>query len=238
MKTPLHSTLHSSLHSNTSGLPQFGFLPSDLTGLKLWTRFNQGITVTGSGVSQWDDVSGEGNHLKQGTDANRMTLEADGSILGNGVDQYLVTDAFTELTQPNTIYLLFKQVSWTNSDNVYDGISGTKRHALFQTNASPQLKINAGGSIASAIAPAIGAYAVVSSVYDNTSSILQLNNNTPVTGTAGTNGLTGITLGAKNDATQFSNIQVKEMILYDAAHDAATRLQVINYLASVGGLSI
>lgn len=36
-----------------------------------WFRQGAGITVTGSGVSQWDDQSGNGRHLLQGTDAAR-----------------------------------------------------------------------------------------------------------------------------------------------------------------------
>lgn len=53
---------------NQMGEIPLGFTPSDISGLKLWTRFNSGITETGSGVSQWDDVSGNGNHLLQGTE--------------------------------------------------------------------------------------------------------------------------------------------------------------------------
>lgn len=201
---------------------------------KLWCRQGVGITVTGSGVSQWDDQSGNGNHLKQGTDLDRPSKEADGSILCDGIRQFLVTDAFTELTQPNTIYILFKQVAWTNTDNVYDGISGTKRHALFQTGISPEMKINSGLTMGNALtALPIGSYGAVSTVYNGASSVLQLNNDAPAIGDAGTNGLTGLTLGAKNDATQFANIQVKEILIYNAAHDATTRTKVINFLLSI-----
>ena len=41
------------------------FLPSQLSGLKAWYRFNSGITEAGSGVSQWDDQSGNGNQMFQ-----------------------------------------------------------------------------------------------------------------------------------------------------------------------------
>jgi len=214
------------------------FLPSQVADLKLWFRFNTGITVTGSGVSQWDDQSGNGYHLKQANDANRMTKEADGSILGNGIDQFLVTDAFTELSQPNTIIMLFNPITWTNTDNVYDGISATKRHSLFQTNVTPQMKINAGSSTASAIAPALGSDVIVSLAYNGASSSMQVNNETPVTGDAGTNGLTGLTLGAKNDLTQLSNIKVKEFILFDGILSAEDLAKNIKHLAQVGGLSI
>ena len=44
---------------------------SSINSLVAWYRLNSGITIAGQGVSQWDDASGNGNHLLQATDANR-----------------------------------------------------------------------------------------------------------------------------------------------------------------------
>ena len=98
----------------------YKFLPSELSNLEAWYRFNQGITVTGSGVSQWDDASGNANHLLQAVDTNRPSKEADGSILFDGVDNYLKAVAFT-LIQPETVYILLKQVTWVNQARFFDG---------------------------------------------------------------------------------------------------------------------
>lgn len=51
-----------------------------------WFMASRGVTVTGSGVSQWDDQSGNARHLKQGTDANRPSkVNATGSVaVGSG----------------------------------------------------------------------------------------------------------------------------------------------------------
>lgn len=71
-----------------AGRPSGGgsrFTPNMLPNLELWCRHNSGITVTGAGVSQWDDASGNGNHLLQGTDTNRPlqgSLESD--LVTNG----------------------------------------------------------------------------------------------------------------------------------------------------------
>ncbi len=234
MDTPLNSALHSSLSGNMSSLPQFGgFLPSQLANLELWTRYNQGITETGSGVSQWDDQSGNGNHLKQATGTNQPTMQADGSILFDGVDNYLVADAFT-LVQPETIYLLFKQVTWTGNDYIFDGNSAEGGVLRQQpAGASPQLAIYAGTALATNSDLTLDTYGVAAVVFNGASSVLQVDNGTPLEGAAGAANMGGFTLGRRATAANFSNIQVKEALIYSVAHDAATRAQVITYLQGI-----
>jgi len=212
------------------------FLPSQLSGLKIWTRFNTGITVTGSGVSQWDDQSGNGNHLKQATDANRMTKEADGSILGNGVDQFLKADAFT-FNQPEMIYALVRQVSWTDNDGVFDG-NALNSGLLKQRATSPNIAAFAGGISNNNSDLTIGSYGVVIVGFNGASSFFSVNNGIGETFNAGSLNMGGFTLGAKGDASLPGNVQYKELVVLDEFHDAITQQRIINYLAQVGGLSI
>jgi hypothetical protein len=200
-----------------------------------WFKFNQGITVTGAGVSQWDDQSGNARHLKQGSDTNRPAKQSDGSILFDGVDNYLKCDAFA-LNQPETVYLLFKQVTWTGTDGVFDG-NTLNVMRLYQTNATPQLDMFAGVSGPSTTGLAVNAYGAVACVFNGVNSVLQVNNNTPATSAnnlAGNGG--GFTLGANGDNLQFGNIQVKEAIIFAAAHTAAERARVIAYLMQLAGI--
>ena len=210
------------------------FSPSDLTGLKLWTKFNSGITVTGAGVSQWDDVSGEGNHLKQGTDTNRPSKEGDGSILFDGVDNFLKADAFT-LVQPETIYILGKQVTWSSGARIFDGDS-VLSGLLYQTSGPPNVVLYAGTGLASNSDLIIDTYSTIAAIINGASSSLKINNETETTGDAGINDMGGFTLGAAGGLTLFSNIQIKECLIYSTPHDAATRAKVIAYLSGVGGL--
>ncbi len=217
--------------ANQMGVPSGGFLPSSLPNLELWTRFNQGITVTGSGVSQWDDQSGNGNHLLQGTDANRPSEEVDGSILFNGTAHFLKAAAFT-LVQPETIYILGKQVTWTADDRWIDG-NANNTGVLQQAAPSPEIRIFAGAFLGN-ISLTLDTDGIITSVFNSTSSVIQLNNDSPVTGDAGAANMGGFILGARGDGTtNFSNIQVKEALIYSEAHDAATRAQVIGYLQSI-----
>jgi hypothetical protein len=209
-------------------------LPSQQANLELWYRYNFGISAP-AGVDQWDDQSGNDRHLKQATSAIRPSKEADGSILFDGIDNFLKTDAFTS-NQPTTIYLLGKHVTWTGSDRFFDG-NTINTGVLQQFGTTPQLRLFAGAAYGS-ISPTLDTYVVISVVFNGASSVLQLNNDAPVLGNAGANNMGGFTLGASGGATDFGNIQAKELIKFSAAHDAATRSTNINYLAGVGGLSI
>ncbi len=213
------------------------FLPSDLSNLVAWYQFNKGITVTGAGVSRWYDQSGNGNHLLQGTDTNRPSKESDGSVLFDGVDNFLKADTFT-FVQPETIYILVNQVSWTSTDVLYDGDAGTGGQ-LIQRGSSPQLGLNAGTLLSGTNGPLIGTYGVMSVVLNGGSSRLQLNKDTALTGNAGSNDMDGFTLAARpTGPDRFGNIQVKEVILYSGAHAADERTKVIDYLNQVGGGSV
>jgi hypothetical protein len=220
------------LASTGSGLAGFvrGLAPA------AWYRFNTGITVTGAGVSTWADQSGNGRDLLQGTDANRPSLEADGSILFDGVDNFLKCSSFT-LNQPETVYLLGKQATWTSTDVVWSGDNANG--LISQVVSSPTIRLNAGSGVADNGDWTVNTYAAVVAVINGASSLIQVNNNTATTGNAGAQNMGGFTLAANAGGTgQWSNIQVKEVILYASAHDAGTRARVIRYLSQVGQIGV
>lgn len=214
------------------------FRPSQLPNLAAWFRYGVGITVTGAGVSQWDDQSGNSRHLKQGTDTNRPALQTDGSILFDGADNFLKCDAFT-LNQPTTIYGLLRQVTFTNSDFIWSGNDGggSNRNDLFQNTNSPDLSIFAGSTAATNSALSVNAYGAIAAVYNGAASVLQINLVTQ-TGNAGAQNAAGFILGSLSTSGNFSNVQVKEIAIYADAHDGATRNKVIKYLSNVGALSL
>lgn len=219
-----------------AGLVGADFLPSQLPDLAAWFRFGRGITSSGGAVSQWNDDSGNARHLLQATGANQPTLQSDGSILFDGSNDYLKCVAFT-LAQPATVYWLGKQVTWTVSAALFGGDTANTLDVT-NTGSSPNVLMNAGSSAATNTNLALDVYAALAAVYNGASSLLQVNNTTATTGNAASAAAGGFTLGAKGNLANFSNIQVKEVLIFSAAHDAETRARVMAYLARVGGLSI
>ena len=202
-------------------------------GPAAWFRYGVGITSALGVVSQWDDVSGNGRHLKQATGTNQPALQADNSILFDGVDNFLKCDAFT-LAQPETVYILGKQITWTGNDRWWEA-EAAGGGMIFQRTATPQVGANAGATIGN-ISLTLETYGVISTVLNGASSLIQLNNGTPATGDAGAGDMSGFTLASTGAGSNFGNIQAKEVIVYPAAHAAATRARVISYLMAVGGL--
>jgi hypothetical protein len=201
-----------------------------IPGLAAWFKFNTGITVTGAGVSQWDDMSGNGRHLKQGTDTNRPALQVDGTILFDGSDNFLKCDAFT-LNRPETIYFLGKQVTYTNTDYIFDG-DGADSGSLAQIGTTPTIRAFAGAGITNDDFTA-DTYAVVTTIFDGFTSVLQVNHGTAVTGDTSAAQMSGFTLGAAGTAVNHSNIRVKEVLIFNTAHDAAMRRRIVSYLLGI-----
>lgn len=194
-----------------------------------WFRYGQSITSVAGAVSQWADVSGNNNHLKQATGTNQPALQSDGSILFDGVDNFMQTDAFT-LNKPQTVYMLGKQLAWTDTDGIWDGRTADAVMLLEQRTTTPGVRLNASGTSALNSDWPLNTYAVVAAVYNDASSSLQINNGIPVTGTLGSNA-GGFTLGKRQGQLFFANIQDKETIVFPVAHASETRAHIITYLS-------
>ena len=213
------------------------FLPTDLPNLKTWYK-PDGLLYNGSNfIHQWTDISGNGNHLLQATETNKP-LRVTGLLNGyqgarfDGVDNFLKAVGFT-WNQPEMIYIVFNQVSWTMNDKIFDG-NAISTGVFFQDAITPEMKIYAG-----VLSPAdanfiIGSFYIATIIFNGANSLLQHNNSTEWTGDASTINMGGFTLGARADGTtQFANIEVMEIIgYYTVAHTADERTTVKNYLST------
>jgi hypothetical protein len=199
-----------------------------------WFRYNVGVAA-----AQWNDQSGNNRHLKQAVATNQPAVQADGSLLFDGVDNFMKCDAFT-LNQPETVYILFKQITWTSLDTIYDG-NATNSMRLLQAGTTPQVQITIAAGVATNGGLALDTYGVIACVFDSASSLTQVNNGTPVTGDlGGTTAGGGFTLGCEGGAgaVRSTHMQVKEVAVFPTAHDATTRARVMRHFAAVGGLTV
>jgi hypothetical protein len=197
------------------------FSPLQLTNLRGWWESDQGTTIV-TGVSQWNDLSGNNNHLLQATGTKQPALVA-AQINGlpvvsfDGVDDDMVA-AFA-LVQPETVFVVFRQPTWTNFDMVYDGAAVTNNMSLQQATASPGLAIRAGvATVALNNNLAVGAtFGLVTAKYNGASSSLQVNSTAVTTGNPGANGGAGIRVGSRGDgAANFGDVDVAGLIVMAA----------------------
>ena len=208
------------------------------TAAKLATSFTESssnaatVTINTSGATG-ARISGA-RDLYQGTAANQpiLTIAASGNYLTfDGSNDYLKAAAFA-LAQPETVYFVGSQVTWTINEAIYDGNAAGQRMNLYQSTTTPGLNLNGGtsGNVQNANL-AVATNGIVTAVFNSASSSMRINRGAAVTGDAGTNSAAGFTLGAQAALATFANITAQEVLVYSGAHDKATQERVIAMLA-------
>lgn len=196
-----------------------------------WYRNATGVTSAGGFASQWDDYSGNTRHLVQGTGTNQPAYDSGtGVVLFDGADNYMKASAFT-LNQPLTIVLVFSQISWTASDRIWDGNTVNTVWA-YQLTASPNISIR-GDSTDLNTNPdlSVGSYGIITAVYDGASSSVMTNLNAKATGGVGAANAAGFTLAASGNVLgNWSNIAVKECVIFPTALSDANQSAVVTAL--------
>lgn len=194
------------------------------------------ITKDGSDfVSRWNDKLGSGHDLIQATGADQPKWFSVNGILFPGVQEFMKTAAFT-FNQPEMIYIVFKQITWTSLDRFFDGevaVSGT----FYQVTSSPNVSVFAGTGATLNGSFAINTFSIIRILINGASSKLIINNETPITGELGATNMEGFTLGSQGGGiTRFSNIQVKEIILRKVADATQNETAIYNYLSKKYGI--
>lgn len=210
-----------------------GVTPPPSSGQVIWTRRGVGIVGT-TFASQWIDQSGQNNHLNQGTGANQPSIPGDGTLLFDGVLQFMGTGVFT-LNQPCTVYLRAKlPTTPTTFAYLTDGQvggGGNRCAILFNNSLVPGL--DAGSFAVGSPALTLNTYSSLAGVFNGASSVIQVDGTSFTTANIGAANPTGFTVGGSGGTTFPLNCRVAEIIVYNVAHDATTRAAVIAYLNTV-----
>jgi hypothetical protein len=108
-----------------------GWTPAELTGLALWldAADSSTITLNGGNVSQWDDKSGNGNHVSNATAATQPAYLATGwngkptlSFTQSGLE-FLFKDGVSNFAS-NTDFTIASAFEFLQAYNTWDMIAG------------------------------------------------------------------------------------------------------------------
>lgn len=197
----------------------------------------QTVTINSSG-DLGARITGE-RDLYQGTVSKQPVWSLDGNgkprLTFDGTDDYLKAPAFS-LSQPETVYFVGQQVTWTDLDSFCDG-NGDTTNALTirQRTSSPNIEA-IGGSATTITAPAavaLGTSAIWTFRVNGASSAFRVNRSAANTADLGAVNANGFVLGARtlNTTTmdRFANIRCSEIAIFAAAHstDLQTTLIVL-----------
>ena len=195
---------------------------------------DQTFTLDGTSVDQWDDKSGNDNHVLNGNaDATRPTYDINTGrvtfIAANST--FLQSAAFVSpLTQPNTIFIVYKITGPLDVvEIIFDGAGSTEERNSFLTTAS-NFQIYAGAILTDEATDANNNIHV--GLFNGVSSEYWINGVSSVSGNASTYPLDGITLGVNHLVNQyFADCEIMEVIVYDDEVSDTWRDKITAYLA-------
>ncbi len=203
-------------------------------------RADQGTTIA-TGVSQWDDMSGNGHHQIQATGSKQPALALTGGpngtacITADGSND-VMRAAFT-LNQPIAIYLVAKYTNaFAHNEDLFDGGGGAGSHGRFYRTAAQTMNLedatNINGTVNTTTAwhyYRIDCNGVFGAVYQD--NVLKFSGN------AGVGAMGGVNLFSYADqVSDCAAASIAEMIVLSAIPSAAQDAAVNSYLTSFYGL--
>tara|TARA_R110000823_G_C15739334_1_gene480627 strand:- start:48 stop:752 length:705 start_codon:yes stop_codon:yes gene_type:complete len=109
--------LGSSISNNTASIG--GFELTSILGLVMWLKNDTGVVV-----SQWDDSSGTGNHVTQGTAGDQAALDQGGLNFGEGNNQKFY-DFTTNIANSTFTYFFAVEIDTNNQSQSVFGSTVT-----------------------------------------------------------------------------------------------------------------
>ena len=212
----------------------------DVPTVEAWHDPAQGVTLNGSDMSGWYDMTGNGYNFSQATAANQYTpvdsnvnLNSKPSINCPGVTEYMTTATFTAISQPVLYIQAIDLNAAGNNTYIQDGIASGNRHAIFFNGTG--LSFYAGTVMNTSTALTTDKV-ILSVLFNGASTEWWLNGVSQGTGNAGTNTITGWTLTAIWSVGSYQNMDWGDKVVLvsptDAQHDT-----IGNYMGTRYGIT-
>lgn len=213
-----------------------GFSPPQLPGLVNWYRADQGITIA-TGVSQWNDLSGQGRHLVQATTTKQPPFSASGGPNGTPyVGSFDGTDDFLRATYAQTapehhfVVAMPSATDETSAADVLDGAAGNSRR-LFIVAADTIGMFGGASTLPDTPVESAAFHRFNCEWVSGAGSAITVDNRTRLTGNVGTSSSGGLILGMFGDqASNPSNCRIAEIIIYSRILAAVEVAAVNAYL--------
>lgn len=218
--------------------------PNEIVGLKQWLVADTADSFTfssGAVVSQWDDESGEANHVTQASVSKQPTrvaaaLNGRAVVRFDGTDDSLAVTFGAALTQPTTVLLVAK--SAVNEEAyLFDGSTSSNRHAVFFAATTFRWSYYAGTTVNSSTSSDTS-FHVVAAIFNGTGSTLRVDGVEVSSSTPGTGTMAGITLGSNQAETLPLEGDIAEVAVWNTALSLRDLKQMEAYMASRYALTV
>lgn len=186
----------------------------------LWLDASTLSGADGTQIASWTDLSGNGRHATQATESSQPKLyngmqNGKPSLRFDGND-VLRTAAFSSpISQPLTVFLVVRTEAWQSV--FFDGIVSSPRTLIgIYPVASKTLDLYAGATDTNAGTLATDVFQIIAAIFNGSQSYGWINGTKGSAVNAGTQGLTGASIGARF-STNFLKGYISECFLVPSA---------------------
>ncbi len=219
------------------------------TGLKLWVKGDFGPILSGSNITQWNDLSGTApaNNATQATGSKQATLVSPAingypSASFNGSSRnYVLANQLTDLTTGFSIFAVIKPVGTATKTLFASSNAGPSNLVSLET-VNTQVRLNAynATTASNVITPAssitVGKFQLVDAVHNGAASAsISVNGESKISGTVQNLVNTARTqniLGANNTITTYWNGELAELLCYSRAVTETERKNIQAFLSN------
>ena len=226
------------------------FSPADITGLAAWYDASNAasITLNGSTVSQWSDLSGNGRHQIQGSASLQPTYNASG-LNGKGTlttsgTQWMQASAFASSSSA-TIFLVWKIASVAGTPFIFQRGSVNDVHSFLMNPGTNQIQARRGSSNqGTATVSGLGTadiWRVGTLVFSTTLSRIYNGSSVGTDNTATVSAPVGnkvLTLFALDSATRQGHPGIAEFLYYSSQLDDTQQAAVRTHLGNKWGITL
>lgn len=198
----------------------------------------------GGSVATWHDASGNGYDATQASASLQPIYHVTGfngqpGVTFDGVDDYLQTAAFNALSQPVTLVVIRKFLTFNSAGSNID-VDGLTSTTEFQAgaNVNGQYQLYAGSALAYGTFDTTPHLVVGQFNSTNNDDLLYLDGLPVLLGNAGTNTMKGLTLGAQYDGTTNANVQVAFVGLLGRRLTVTERQNITRWARDTYGIAI
>lgn len=216
--------------------------------LWLWAGNSASVILNGSTVSQWNDLSGNGNNVSQATAAKQPTFISSSAAYNNqpvlsftGATPTFLTGTLTaQVLQPFTAYGVWE--SDNTSNVVCINSSSPSCTPLGSGAVGTQQYYTFAGTVLSSVGATSNTPNVVCTVTNGATSAIYVNNSQLAsnTGTASTSNF-GVGLGIGGISPNGSNAMtgnIGTVMLYKGSHTAIQRQKIFQFLGNLYGFGV
>jgi len=218
------------------------FTPTSVAGCAVWldAADSNSLTLSGSSITQVRDKSSNGYVFSNASGFTYNDVKFNGSYpsfyTATTSTSSLGSNTSISLSQPMTFFTVCQMTNTTNGGYIFDSTSAGNRMAFIAYGGGKPVMF-AGVELSNAVTTTFTSPGLHGGVFNGSSSLMFSNGTQSASGNAGTQGATGLIIGARYTLNQNWVGHICELLIYNGVLTTTDRQNIEGYLARKWGLT-